>query len=156
MPKLTLAERIDRAAQRKQKAEQDEARLKRMQRQQRTSRLIEIGGLAVKAGIDGLPATALYDRFLYIAAGAIDPDAVKRWERAGAQHFQKEEDKRVVAVARFATKIEPELAATLRSIGFRWNRYLKQWEGNVDFDEALILVEGQCGSIEKLATVSEK
>lgn len=150
MPKLTLGQRLERAAARKAKAEQEAAQLKLMQQKERTRRLIEIGGLAVKAGIDGLPSSALYDRFLHIATEAKDDKAVAAWERAGSRHFQKEEDTRVVAVARFPEKIEPELAASLRSIGFRWNRFLKQWEGNVDYDEAAALVGGQGGKIEKL------
>jgi hypothetical protein len=150
MPKLTLAQRLEKAAARKAKVEQEEARLKLQQRKERTRRLIEIGGLAVKAGIDDLPAAALYDRFLAIAGDAKDKKAVALWERGGSKYFQEEEDTRVVAVAKFPAKIEPELAASLRAIGFRWNRYLKQWEGNVQFDEAKALVEGQDGTIKKL------
>jgi len=150
MPKLTLAERLERAAAKKAKAEEQTARLKLIEKKERTRRLIEIGGLAVKAGINTLPASALYDRFLHIAADAKDPHAVTQWERAGSRHFQAEEDIRVVAVARFPNKVEPELAASLRSAGFRWNRFLKQWEGNVDYQEAAPLVEGQGGTISKL------
>ena len=149
MPKLTLAERLDRAAARKAKAEQEAARLKLMQQKERTRRLIEIGGLAVKAGIDTIPSAALYDRFLAIAIDAKDEKTVALWERAGSRHFQEEEDTRVVVVARFANKIEPDLAASLRALGFRWNRFLKQWEGNVDYDAAAALVEEQGGTISK-------
>ena len=156
MPKLTLAERLERAASRKAKAEQEASRLKLMQRKERTRRLIEIGGLAVKAGIDDLPASALYDRFLAIAADAKDKKTVAGWERSGSRHFQTEEDTRVVAVAKFTAKIEPELAASLRAIGFRWNRFLKQWEGNVQYDEAKALVEGQGGTIKRLEMAAAK
>jgi hypothetical protein len=150
MPKLTLAERLDRAAARKARAEQEAARLKTMQRKERTRHLIEVGGLAVKAGIDELPPAALYDRFLAIAAEASDKKAVASWERAGSRHFQAEEDTRIVAVAKFPGKITPELAASLRSVGFRWNRYLKQWEGKIDYAEAEKLVVGQGGRIKKI------
>lgn len=148
MPKLTLAERLQRAAERKARAEQEQARLKIMQRKERTRRLIELGGLAVKAGIDGLSTAALYDRFLAIATEARDPAAVAHWERAGSRHFQKEEDAKVVAVARYVGTIETELTASMRSIGFRWNRLLHQWEGKVNFTEAKALVEGMGGTIE--------
>jgi|GEM_PF-1316311 len=151
MPKLTLAERLQKADARKARAEQEAARLKLMQRKERTRHLIEVGGLLVKAGIDQLPPAALYDRFLRIAAEAKDDSkAVAAWERAGGKHFQKEADTRVVAIARFGTKIDQELAATLRSYGFRWNRFLKQWEGKVDFEEARDTVEGIGGTIKKV------
>ncbi len=64
-----------------------------------------------------------------IAADAKDADTLNRWEREGGRHFQIEEDTRVVAIARFSSKIEPEVAASLRAIGFRWNRHIKQWGG---------------------------
>ena len=151
MPKLTLAERLERAAQRKTRAEQEAARLKRIQRAQRTRRLIEIGGLAVKAGIDELPRAALYDRFLRIAEDAKNnPKAVPLWERAGGRYFQKEEDSRVVAVARFKGRIEPEVAASLRAAGFRWNRYRQEWNGKVEWDEAKKLVDDTGGKIERV------
>ena len=150
MPKLTLAERLERAEARKAKAEQEAARLKLIQKKERTRRLIDIGGLAVKAGIDELPATALYACFMHIAKEAQNPDTVTRWERAGSRFFQEEEDLRVVAVARFLDKVEPEVAAALRSAGFRWNRFLKQWEGKVLWDEAAAMVNSQGGTIDKV------
>jgi len=150
MPKLTLAERLEKAAARKARAEQEASRLKLMQRKERTRHLIEVGGLLVKAGIDKLPPAALYDRFLRIAAEAEDPKSVTAWERAGSKHFQKEADTRVVAIARFGSKIDTELAATLRDLGFRYNRFLKQWEGKVDFANAKSVVEGMGGAIKKV------
>ena len=149
MPKLTLAQRFERAEARRAKAEQEAARLKLIQKKERTRRLIELGGLAVKAGIDELPAAALYACFMRIAADAKDSDTLSRWEREGGRHFQVEEDARLVAIARFPDKIEPEVAASLRAIGFRWNRYLKQWEGKVDFAEAKAIVTSQRGTIEE-------
>ena len=147
MPKLTLAERLERAAQRKARAGQEEARLKKLQRNERTRRLIKLGGLAVKAGIDDLPANALYACFLRIAKDAQDARTVAAWDREGAKNFQREADSRVVAIARFTDKIAPEVAASLRALGFRWNRYLGQWEGKVDYGQAKPLVEGESGYI---------
>jgi hypothetical protein len=154
MPKLTLAQRLERAAARKARAEQEAARLKLIQKKERTRRLIELGGLAVKAGIDEIPPAALYACFLRIAAEAKIPNAITRWEHEGGHYFQAEEDARVVAIARFVDKIEPEMAATLRSLGFRWNRFLKQWEGKVDFAAAEAIVTSQGGTIEQLADAS--
>jgi hypothetical protein len=150
MPKRTLADRLAIAARRKARAEQEQAKLKLMQRKERTRRLIEIGGLAVKAGIDGLSAAALYDRFLRIADEASDPKAVALWERSGGRHFHQEDDTRVVAVAKFAGKILPDLTSQLRELGFHWNRLLIQWEGKVEWDEAKAFVEGKGGKIRQV------
>jgi len=56
-------------------------------------------------------------------------------------------DSRVVAGARFSDKIAPETAASLRALGFRWNRLLVQWEGKVDYGQAKAFVEGESGKI---------
>jgi hypothetical protein len=150
MPRLTLAERLEKAAQRKARAGQEESRLKKLQRNERTRRLIKLGGLAVKAGIDELPANALYACFLRIAKDAQDVRAVAAWEREGAKHFQREADARVVAVAKFGDKTAPEVAASLRALGFRWNRYLGQWEGKVEWAEAKKTVEAVGGKISRV------
>jgi Conjugal transfer protein TraD len=152
MPKRTLAERLERAAQKKAQAEQEQAKLMLMQRKERTRRLIEIGGLAAKAGIDGLSTAALYDRFLRIAEEAADPNAVTLWERAGGRHFHREQgdESRVVAIAKFPSKLPPDLTAQLRELGFKWNRFLVHWEGQVEWEDAKVLVEGKGGTIAKV------
>lgn len=128
---------------------QEEARLKTMQCKERTRRLFEIGGLAVKVGIDELPKAALYDRFLQVAAEAkSNPKAVPLWEQAGSRYFQKEADTRVVAIARCPDKIAPEVSASLRAIGFRWNRYPNQWEAKVGWADAKKTVDASGGMIE--------
>ena len=100
MPRLTLAERLQRAGQKRIRAEQEEARLRTIQRKMRTRGLIEMGGLVVKAGLDELPPTALYAALLRIAA-EVNPETIALWEREGSRHFQAEEDARIAAVARF-------------------------------------------------------
>lgn len=42
-----------------------------------------------------------------------------------------------------------EIDIPLRSISFRGNRYLKQWEGEIDYADADILIEGQGGKLSK-------
>src|ERR1019366_2521829 len=128
MAKTTLADKLAKVVQRKAKAEQDEARLKDRQRVERTHQLTELGGLIAKAGIDGLPPRALYACFLRIAEEAKDKSKVSLWEREGDRHFQTDGDAREIAIARFPSKVETELAASLRTLGFRWNRLLGQWE----------------------------
>lgn len=152
MAKRTIGERLALIAQRKAKAEQQEAQLRDMQRKERTRRLIEIGGLAAKAGIDGLSTAALYDRFLDIAAGAKDPKAVAAWTEAGGRrlHIEGQDGSRIVAIAKFTDKLPPEYTALLRGVGFKWNRFLVHWEGEVEWDSARPLVESKGGTIAKV------
>ena len=150
MRKLTLVEHLERVAARNARAERGTARLKLLQRKERTRHLIETGSLAIKAGVDQLPSATLYGRLLSIAVEAMDKKAMAAWEWTEPQYFQAEEDSRVAAVANFHSKIEPEPTTFLRSGGFRRNRYLKQWEGKVEYGEVGKLVEGLEGSTKKL------
>lgn len=154
MAKSTLADQLARIAQRKAKAEQDEARLKERQRAERTRQLIELGGLVARAGIDALPPSALYACFLRIAEDARDAGKVTAWEREGARHFATEIDAREIAIARFPGKVEINLAASLRTLGFRWNRLLGQWEGNVRYMDAEKAVTAAGGTISKPAATT--
>ena len=90
MPKLTLAERMDKAARRKARATQDIARLEKLQKNEQTRRLIELGRLAAKTGIDTLPPAALYACFLRIAKEAADAKMVAAWSRDGGRLLRRE------------------------------------------------------------------
>ena len=154
MTKSTLADRLAKVAERKAKVEQAEARLKERQRAERTRQLIELGGLVAKAGIDGLPPNALYACFLRIAEDARDTGKVAAWEREGVRHFATEIDAREIAIARFPGKVETDLAASLRALGFRWNRLLGQWQGNVRYADAEKAVTAAGGTISKPAAAT--
>ena len=54
------------------------------------------------------------------------------------------------ARARYGGQVDPEVAASLRAAGFRWNRYLRQWEGKVLWDDAKGIVESTAGKIERV------
>ena len=60
MPRTTLAERLTRLEQQKNRISQVETKLRLDERKARTRRLIEAGGLVDKAGLLDLDANALY------------------------------------------------------------------------------------------------
>lgn len=158
MPRLTLGERLTRTQNQKKrgqqiidKAEQEAAAIREQQRKERTRKLAALGGLVVKVGLDELSSAALLGGLMKMATDAKDPAIVAQWERAGGLQFHREEDKRVIAIARFTRKTSMELSAQLRGAGFRWNRYLMQWEGKVDLPTAKELVEGAGGLIQEVA-----
>jgi hypothetical protein len=43
-----------------------------------------------------------------------------------------------------------KVAASLRALGFRWNRILGQWEGKVEFSDAKKTVEEAGGTVERV------
>ena len=137
MPKLSVAERLDKIAQRKAKDERLEARLKLIQKKADTRSAAEISRLAIKAGIDHLSPTTLYGCFLQVAADATDLEKLKAWEARGQQATRAaENDNRAVAIVKFTGKPSADTAAGLRKLGFRWNSILGQFEGRVAYDEA--------------------
>jgi hypothetical protein len=154
MPKLSVAERLDKIAQQKRKAEQLEARLKLIQRKEQSRSTAEIARLVTKAGIDHLSADALYGCFLQIAEDAADPEKLAAWEARGQQALRSNDnDQRVIGIARFASKPSPETVTGLRKLGFRWNKLLGQWEGRIIFDEATAFVIGAGGIISQVTAV---
>ncbi len=150
MVRLTLAERLEIAARKKARIEQEEARLKLMQRKERTRSLIALGGLVAKAGLDGLSTAALYAAFKRLAAEAENPAAVERWDREGKRLFEAEENARTPVIARFPDKLPADITAALRKAGFRRNNILNQWEGRVDYQAAERLVAEAGGRIERV------
>ncbi|MEA1675474.1 conjugal transfer protein TraD [Nitrospirillum sp. BR 11163] len=68
MARLTLAERLEKAAAKKAKAEQELARLKAQQRKEDARKLMELGALVVKAGLGEWPQEVLHAAFLKIGA----------------------------------------------------------------------------------------
>ena len=105
MPKLSVAERLDKIAQRKAKDERLEARLKLIQKKADSCSAAEISRLAIKASIDQLSPAALYGAFLQIAADAADPEKLAAWEAKGHRSLRTaENDNREVAIVKFPAK----------------------------------------------------
>ncbi len=138
MAKLSVAERLERIAQRKLKDEQLEARLRLIQKKADSRSAAEMGRLAAKAGLGQLSPAALFGCFLQAVAQAGDAAQVAAWEELGATALSPTDqtDRRVVAVAHFAAKPPADVVTALRQHGFRWNRILDQFEGRVIFAAA--------------------
>ena len=82
MPRLTLAERLQRAAQKRSPGRTGRSPATDDTAQMRTRGLIQMGGLVVKAGLDELPPTALYAALLRIAAEVKDPATIALYAKA--------------------------------------------------------------------------
>ena len=90
MTRTSLAERLTRLEQQKNRLHQAESRIKTDERKARTRRLIEAGGLLDKAGLAGLEPNALYGALLALRANAGDASTLERWRKAGGQAFDRE------------------------------------------------------------------
>lgn len=127
---LSLAEEKKKIALKKSRLEAKEKRLKEKERKIRTRRLIELGGLISKAGIEGLNNNELLGALLEVKEGMKKEVTLKKWKDLGAKAFEKEEEEKGEAlVITFESEPEKEIKSQLRDLGFSWNRFRKEWYG---------------------------
>lgn len=155
MAMTSLAERQARLEQQRARLQRDEAKIREDARKARTRGLIEAGGLVDKAGLGALDANALYGALLEIAARAGDPDQVARWTAEGGRAFDREAKARAADKEPLVLTLEgpqPALAtARLRSLGFRWSKVLRHWEGVAVFAEARAAADELGGTLQRMA-----
>ena len=77
----------------KSRIEHQERLLKLRERKNRTRILIEIGGIASKAGIDHLNTNTLLGAFLEIKEKEQEEGMIKRWTKRGAESFDLDREK---------------------------------------------------------------
>ncbi|MBF5059710.1 conjugal transfer protein TraD [Candidatus Neptunochlamydia vexilliferae] len=126
---LDLEEEKKKLAAKKSRIEAKEKRLKEKERKVRTRRLIELGGLVSKAGIDELDSNALLGALLEIKE-KVQEETLKKWQEKGEAAFEKDkvENGEALIVA-FGTEPSKEIKGKLKNLGLRWNRFRKEWQG---------------------------
>lgn len=114
----------------KSRIEAKEKRLKEKERKVRTRRLIELGGLVSKAGIEELNNNALLGALLEIKEKLKDEPTVKKWKDTGAAAFEKDRAQNGEAlIVSFDEEPPREAKTKLRIMGLRWNRFRREWQG---------------------------
>lgn len=114
----------------KSRLEAQERLLKLKERKSRTRLLIEIGGLAEKAGISKLNTNTLLGAFLEIKERKNKEQTIKKWTEKGAEAFDLEMKKNGRAIIlSFPTEPDKETKTKVRDLGLRWNRFRKEWQG---------------------------
>ena len=114
----------------KSRIEHQERLLKLKERKNRTRILIEIGGVASKAGIDHLNTNTLLGAFLEIKEKEKDEGMLKRWTKKGAEAFDLDREKNgEPLIVTFNQEPEKKIKTQIRQEGLRWNRFRKEWQG---------------------------
>lgn len=127
---LDLEEEKQKLALKKSRIEAKEKRLKEKERKVRTRRLIELGGLVSKAGIEELNNNALLGALLDIKEKLKEESAVKKWKDKGAAAFEKDKAQNGEAlIVSFDAEPQREAKDKLRNLGLRWNRFRREWQG---------------------------
>lgn len=127
---LDLEEEKKKLALKKSRIEAKEKRLKEKERKVRTRRLIELGGLVSKAGIEELNNNALLGALLDIKERLKQESTVKKWKDKGAVAFEKDKAQNGEAlIVSFDAEPPREVKDKLRNLGLRWNRFRREWQG---------------------------
>ena len=114
----------------KSRIEHQERLLKLKERKNRTRLLIEIGGVASKAGIDHLNTNTLLGAFLEIKEKEKEEEMIKRWTKKGAEAFDLDREKNgEPLIVTFNEEPEKKIKTQIRQEGLRWNRFRKEWQG---------------------------
>ena len=118
--------------QKKNKLAAEETKLKLKERKARIRRLIEVGGLVTKAGLDHLPTNAIYGALLHLKKKlAENENLVASWIVAGNTAFNKEQAQTTAVIIKFDEEPDADTKTYIRSHNLRWNSIRQEWYGHV-------------------------
>jgi hypothetical protein len=136
-----LAEKNHLLDQRMAKIKEQKAKLQSAERRSRTQRLIVLGGLIAKAGLEELDKNELYGALLDIKALALNEDTLKKWAKKGGEAFFNETKNKTPVIVKFISPPPTEIKLKLREHNLKWNHVLKLWSGYVDFESLKAALE---------------
>ena len=125
-----------------------------IERKERTKKLIELGGLVAKAGLDSLNTKTFYGALMSLSAQKEDLNVINSWQEQGTIAFAKDSKNQdgVSLVIQFNEKPTPEVRTQIRALGLRWNAIRQEWQGKCRLELARALAE-QYGGV--LITLEE-
>ena len=128
----------DKLAQKRNRLAAEEIRINLKERKLRTRRLIEIGGLVVKAKLDHLPTNTLFGALLTnFESLTKDGNIQKQWTAIGKSVLDQEEKKQSAVILKLDSKPSDQIRVHLRSHGLKWNKLREEWYGFVTNIDAL-------------------
>jgi hypothetical protein len=153
----SLPERLRAFEQQKARLADAEARLKIAEKKARNRRLMEAGALVEKAGLEGLTPAALYGALLSLQNGVESTKQRDIWTTAGQRAFAQDAKVNNLEPIVIIFPEQPDKVAitNLRSIGFRFNRVLRHWEGMAEVNEAEDIAAEYGGSVTRISYASE-
>ena len=153
MPATNILEKRQRALeQRRNRLKQLESSVNILARKQRTRRLIELGGLVMKAHLDTWPTNTLFGAFLSLKDKENNQQQRAAWTFNGRIHFITDKKlspraEKVPLSMTFTTSPSEDLCNALKVLGFTWNAQQQRWEGYGDPTELHNLLEPHGGVI---------
>lgn len=139
----------------KAKLQSQEQKLKLTERKKRTRRLIELGGLIVKAELEGLNNNTLLGALLSLKSSIAKNETIlNEWTEQGVKAFETLNQNQNVGADKIPVvitfKSEPlrELKSHLRDLNFKWNPFRKEWYGYGNLHELKLLIKPANGTVE--------
>ena len=131
-----------------------EKALKETERRERTKKLIEMGGLISKAGIDTLDTNVLYGALLTIKEKMNKAETLGHWSQKGANAFSRggNSGEGVSLVVQFKEKPSEEVRSAVRSLGLKWNVIRQEWQGIANLEEVESVVKQHNGNVVSMAS----
>jgi hypothetical protein len=132
----SLSHQKEKLERQKARLQSKEHKLKTLERKQRTRRLIELGGLIVKAELDALNNNTLLGALLSLKQQMTHNETIiHEWTEQGARAFEAQSpttesgSNTAPLVITFKTEPPRELKSQLRDLNFKWNPFRKEWYG---------------------------
>ena len=136
MTKYSLLQKMEQTLEvKKNRLKQLESHIKNIKRKTRTRRLIELGGLVAKAGLEDLESNALLGGLLHLKQLVTDPKIEEEFAHQGGKEFAKEYQNKSLVIVKFDEKPNNEIRAKIRELGLKWNAIRQEWQGYVDAEE---------------------
>ncbi len=144
-----IDDKLAKIEERKKKLQLKEKLLKEKEKQKRARRFSDIGRIAYKADIDTFEDDILYGAFLELSSKASD-EKKKEWEESGKSHASKQSSDSTPLSITFENVPSSVTKKMLKELGFRWNKFRKEFCGFGDQLEIEKSLSGEKYRIEVL------
>ncbi|MDP3936094.1 MAG: conjugal transfer protein TraD, partial [Alphaproteobacteria bacterium] len=126
----SLSHQKERLERQKARLQSQEQKLKTLERKKRTRRLIELGGLIVKAELEALNNNTLLGALLSLKQRMSEDERITHeWTEQGAKAFETLDQNqsagadKIPLVITFQSVPPRELKSHLRDLNFKWNPF---------------------------------
>ena len=151
----SLSHQKERLERQKARLQSQEQKLKTLERKKRTRRLIELGGLIVKAELEELNNNTLLGALLSLKQHITNNETIlHEWTEKGAKAFEAlDQDQsigtdKIPLVITFKSEPSRELKSQLRDFNFKWNPFRKEWYGYGNLYELKSIIKSANRTIE--------
>jgi pyruvate-formate lyase len=149
-----LKSRLDKIAKKKQDLLGKEKLIKDLEKakekKKRLKKSIEIGKLACQFNIDAFDLEVLTGAFIEISERIQNSEQAAKWKTNANNLSMKETYSEKALSLAFANEVNADLKNTLKGLGFRWNKFRKEFYGYGKKQELEKLFKNDKCTIEEL------